>query len=180
MCVHNNNILINIPSHPYLLLDRSILCNSDLEAESNILLESLVACEKLETKTDLVMYFTVHLAFVNHLEGAVESLRSEVSTNWTIQEQILPTSIENFEFDPTMLTTPQNMKDFLTQYKHRKEITEKTRPKRGGRSQNRLQTRISFMVDMLLFYSSIDYNSCYFGGDVYGVQTIKIKGFSSK
>ena len=44
-CVHNNNILINIPSHPYVLLNRSILCNCDLEAESNFLFESLVVCE---------------------------------------------------------------------------------------------------------------------------------------
>ena len=34
MCAHNNNILINIPSHPYVLLNRSILCNCDLEAEA--------------------------------------------------------------------------------------------------------------------------------------------------
>ena len=80
MCAHNNNILINIPSHPYVL-NRSILCNCDLEAESNFLLESLAACENFETIADLVMYFTVNLAFVNYLEGAVESLCSEVSTN---------------------------------------------------------------------------------------------------
>ena len=50
MCVHYNNILINIPSHPYVLLNSSILCNCDLEAESNFLLESLAACENLRLK----------------------------------------------------------------------------------------------------------------------------------
>ena len=45
MCVYNNNIPINIPSHQYVLLNRSILCNCDLEAESNFLLESLAACK---------------------------------------------------------------------------------------------------------------------------------------
>ena len=124
-CVHNNNIPINIPSHPYVLLNRSILCNCDLEAESNFLLESLAACENFETKAYLVMYFTVNLAFVNYLEGAIESLSSSVSTDWTTQEQILPISIENFEFDPKLLATPKTMKDFLTQYRYRKKITEK-------------------------------------------------------
>ena len=62
MCAHNNNILISIPSHPHVLMNRSILCNCDLEAESNFLLESLAACENSETKADLVMYFTVNLA----------------------------------------------------------------------------------------------------------------------
>ena len=40
---YNNNIPVNIPSHPYVLLDRNILCNCDIEAESNFLLESLAA-----------------------------------------------------------------------------------------------------------------------------------------
>ena len=129
MCVHNNNIPINIPSHPYVLLNRSILCYYDSEAESKFLLESLAACECFETKTDLVTYFTVNLAFVNYLEDTVESLTSSVYTNWTTQEQILPITIEEFEFDPKLLTAPMNMKDFLTQYKYRKEITEKQNKK---------------------------------------------------
>ena len=42
-----------------VLLNQSILCNYDIEAESNFLLESLAACNK--STTDLVMYFTVNL-----------------------------------------------------------------------------------------------------------------------
>ena len=44
MCLHNNNIPISLPSHPYVLMNRSTLCNCDIEAESNFLLESLTAC----------------------------------------------------------------------------------------------------------------------------------------
>ena len=129
MCVHNNNILINIPSQPYVLLDRSILCNCDLEAQSNFLLESLAACENFETKADLVMYFTVNLAFVNYLEDVIESLSSSISTNWTTQEQIPPIAIENCEFDLKLFTASMTMNNFLTQYKYRKEITEKQNKK---------------------------------------------------
>ena len=46
-------------------MNRSILCNCDVEAESNFLLESLAGCKGPETKTDLEMYFTINLAFVN-------------------------------------------------------------------------------------------------------------------
>ena len=67
ICTYNNNRPVNIPSHPYVLLDRNILCNCDIEAESNFLLESLAACGKHE-KPDLEMYFTVNLAFVDYLE----------------------------------------------------------------------------------------------------------------
>ena len=46
ICTYNNNIPVNIPSHPYVLLDRNILCNCDIEAESNFLLESLATCRE--------------------------------------------------------------------------------------------------------------------------------------
>ena len=106
MCVHNNNIPINIPSHQYVLLNTSILCNCDLEAESNFFLESLAACKNSNNEADLTMYLTVNLAFVNYLEGAVQNLHSKVSTNWTTQEQGLSLSIENFDFDPKLLSAP--------------------------------------------------------------------------
>ena len=79
MCLHNNNIPINIPGHPYILMNRSILCNCDIEAESNFLLESLAACEDLENKTDLEMHFTINLAFVNYFDDMIEELGIPVS-----------------------------------------------------------------------------------------------------
>ena len=54
MFLYNNNILISIPSFPYVILNRSILCNCDVEAERNFLLKLLVAYGNSET--DLVMY----------------------------------------------------------------------------------------------------------------------------
>ena len=72
MCLHNNNIPINIPGHPYVLMNRSILCNCNIKAESNFLLESLAACEGSETKTDLEMHFTINLAFVNYFDDVIE------------------------------------------------------------------------------------------------------------
>ena len=70
ICTHNNTIPGNIPSHLYVLLDRNILCNCDIEAKSNFLLESLAACGEQENEiesSDLEMYFTVNLAFANYL-----------------------------------------------------------------------------------------------------------------
>ena len=65
---------INIPGHPYVLMNQSILCNCDIEAESNFLLGSLTACEGPVTKTDLEMHFTVNLAFVNYFDDMIEEL----------------------------------------------------------------------------------------------------------
>ena len=90
MCSHNNNIPVNIPGHPYILMNQSILCNCDIEAESNFLLESLAACKGPDAKTDLEMHFTVNLAFKNYFNEILENLGKQVSLNWTTQEQILP------------------------------------------------------------------------------------------
>ena len=92
LCTHNNNIPVDIPSHPYVLLDRSILCNCDVEAENNFLLESLVACREHE-KPDLEMHFTENLAFVDYLDQLNETINNLIIRNWTNQKQILPISL---------------------------------------------------------------------------------------
>ena len=76
ICIYNNNIPVSIPSHPCILLDRNILCNCDIEAESNFLLESLAVCDE-HKKPDLEMYFMVNLAFIDYL--AQLNLNSESS-----------------------------------------------------------------------------------------------------
>ena len=55
LCSVKNSIAADILCHPYVLLNWSILCNCDTEAESNFLLESLAAC--VTSTTDLAMYY---------------------------------------------------------------------------------------------------------------------------
>ena len=61
ICTINNDLLIEIPSHPYILVNRTVHCNCRIEAENNFLLESLAACHDSNIK--LIMYFTVNSAF---------------------------------------------------------------------------------------------------------------------
>ena len=63
VCSTHNNIPLEIPSHPYVLLNRTILCNSIIEAENNFLLESTAACDPDSTDVDLEMYFVANTAF---------------------------------------------------------------------------------------------------------------------
>ena len=109
MCSHNNNIPINIPGHPYILMNRSILCNCDVEVESNFLLESLAASKGSETKTDLEMDFTINKTLVNYFDDMIEELGVPVSQNWTTQEQILPISIETFEISSNLLNASKTL-----------------------------------------------------------------------
>ena len=66
ICSINNDIPIKISSHPYVLVNRSILCNCGIEVENNFLLEYLAACQDIDT--NLVMYFAVHAVFVNYID----------------------------------------------------------------------------------------------------------------
>ena len=55
MCNINNDIPIKIPSHLCVLVNRSVLCDCDIEAKNHFLIESLAACQEVNSK--LVMYF---------------------------------------------------------------------------------------------------------------------------
>ena len=65
-CIVNNDIPVKIPSHPYVLVNRSALCNCGIEADNHYLLESIATCDNRDSK--LIMYFTVNMAFANYLE----------------------------------------------------------------------------------------------------------------
>ena len=61
-CNANNDVLVKISSFPYVLANRSVLCNCGIEAEDSFLLESIATCQ--DTKSELVMYFTVNKALL--------------------------------------------------------------------------------------------------------------------
>ena len=50
ICNINNNIPVKIPSHPYVLVNRSVLCNCGIEADNHYLLESIAASDNRDSK----------------------------------------------------------------------------------------------------------------------------------
>ena len=114
ICNVNNDIPVKIPSFPYVVVNRSVLCNYRIEAENNFLLESLAACLNAESK--LVMYFLVNAGFVNYHDNLTESLKFPIFLNLTIHEQILPTSLQSFDFDSNLLKAPKTLKDFVCSF----------------------------------------------------------------
>ena len=151
ICTYNNNIPVNIPSHPCVLLDRNILCNCDIEAKNNFVLESLVACGDHE-KPDLKMYFTVNLAFVDYLEELNESIKIPIERNWTSYRQILPISLESFQINSSLLQAPKTLKDFINQYQENRKINNK----KEINPNSKFKTFISsFITDLLVFIAAI-------------------------
>ena len=115
ICTYNNNIPVNIPSHPYILVARNILCNCDIEAESNFLLELLAACGEHE-KPDLEMYFTVDLAFVDYLEELNETITTPINRNWTSVKTVITCFLESFQLNSKLMHAPVMLRDFIEQY----------------------------------------------------------------
>ena len=150
ICTYNNNILVNIPSHPYVLLDRNILCNCDIEAESNFLFELLAACGEHE-KLDLEMYFTVNLAYEDYLEELNETITMLINRNWTSLKQSLPVFLESFQLNSKLMHAPVMLRHFIEQYQeNRITATKWESPTSKFRSFIN-----SFLIDMLVFIVAI-------------------------
>ena len=123
ICSINNDIPIRIPNHPYILVNRSVLCNCSIEAENHFLLESLAVCHDSNSK--LVMSFMVNTAFVNYLDqfdNLTETLEIPILKNKMTFKQTLPISLNVSKFDLELVTAPRNLKDFIHQYNCKKEI----------------------------------------------------------
>ena len=65
ICTVNNDIPIKILSHPYILVNRSVLCNCGTEVENNFLLESLAMFH--DANMNLVMFFIVNTALTSYI-----------------------------------------------------------------------------------------------------------------
>ena len=123
ICNDNHNIPIKISSHLYVLLKRTILCNCGIEVEDNFLLESIAACPSKQSA--LTMYYTVNTVFMHYFDSLTDDLETYISQNWTMQEQVLPISLQMFEFDSKLLKAPKTLKDLVYQYKQKKKILNK-------------------------------------------------------
>ena len=115
ICNINNDIPIRIPSHPYVLVNRSVLCNCGIEADNHHLLESITTSDNKVTK--LVMYVTIKLSFTNYLDmlpNLIDSL--PIIKDRTRYEQPLPLNLSIPCFDNSLRHRPTTLKDFMNAY----------------------------------------------------------------
>ena len=123
ICNVNNDIPVKIPSHPYVLVNRSVLCKCGTEADSHHLLESLAACDSRQSK--LIMYFTINLAFSNYLD-----LMPNITEHKTLhrdkmpREQPLPIYINISCYDTTLSDRSTKLKEFIQNYIHNNDVKE--------------------------------------------------------
>ena len=158
ICNVNNDIPVKIPSHPYVLVNRSILCNCGIEADNHYLLESIAACDN--KVSNLVMYFTINMAFANYLDMLPNLTNpSQLIKNRTIYEQPLPLNLSIPDFGSSLQHAPTNLKSFMHDYVKNKEIFDlKQRHVSTVESLNNSNKNFfsnNYIVDILMFASSI-------------------------
>ena len=116
ICTSNNDIPVKIPSHPYVLANRSVLCKCGIEVYNHYILESSAACCNIDSK--LTMYFTINTVFANYLEmfpNLTDSLKFPLIKNRTTYEQILPVNLNVSNFGKSLL----HASNYLTGFIHR-------------------------------------------------------------
>ena len=115
ICNINIDIPMKIPSHPYVLVNRSILCNCRIDADNHHLLDSMATCDDKITK--LVMHITINLTFTNYLDmlpnmtGSLPMIKDR-----TRYEQPLPLNLSIQHFDNSLRHRLTKLKDFITNY----------------------------------------------------------------
>ena len=148
ICNNNHNIPIKIPSHPYVLLNRTILCNCGIEVEDNFLLGSITACPGKQSA--LTIYYTVNTSFMYYFDSSTDDLETHISQNWTMQEQVLPITLQAFEFDSKLLKAPKTLKDRVYEYKQKRQILNK---RENNNSKHSFLNNL--IMDIFLFVATI-------------------------
>ena len=62
------------------------------------------------------MYFTVNTAFMHYFQSLTNNLEKHILQNWAMHVQVLPISLQTFNFDSKILEAPKTLKDFVHQY----------------------------------------------------------------
>ena len=152
ICNINSDIPIKISSHPYVLVNRSILCNCRIEEDNHHLLESIATYDNKITK--LVMYFTINLAFTNYLDMLPNLTNSLPIIKDRIRyEQTLPLNLSNFESSLRHAST--KLKDFMDDYINNKEIFDLQQRHAVETFKSSKNFFSSYIVNIFMFTSSI-------------------------
>ena len=116
----NNDIPVKIPSHPDILVNRSVLCNCRIKADNHYLLESIATCNN--KVYNLVMYFTINMAFTNYLDMLPYLTIPSLFKDRPTYEQPFHINLCIPVFDSSLKYAPTNLKCFMHNYAKNKEI----------------------------------------------------------
>ena len=136
------------------MVNRSVLCNCEIESDNHHLFKYIDACGNKITK--LVMYFTINLAFTNYLDmlpNLTDSL--PIIKDRTRYEQLLPLNLSIPNFDSSLRHALTTLKDFMNDYINNKEIFDLQQRHAVESLKSNKNFFSNYIVDILVFTSSI-------------------------
>ena len=92
VCSQDLHMAHPVPSYPYVLVNRSLLCNCHLESGLTYLLESVGSCSP---KPKFIMYFTINSAFNHYMSLFGLSENETVSTELIGHDHIFDIFLNN-------------------------------------------------------------------------------------
>ena len=156
-CNVNNDIPVKILSHPYVLVNRSVLCNCRIEADNHYLLETIATCDN--KASNLVMCFTTNMAFTSYLNMIPNFTNpSLLIKEKTTYKQPLPINLSIPDFDSSLKHAPTSLKSFMYDYiKHKEFFYLKQRHVSTVElnTSNKNFFSNNYIVDIFMFTSSI-------------------------
>ena len=88
ICTYASDMARPVPSHNYVLVNRSILCNCHMESGLTYLLKSIAFCET--ASADYTMSFTLNLAFLHMIQDLWPGNFSQLPLGMTKEELSFP------------------------------------------------------------------------------------------
>ena len=91
ICTYASDMARPVPSHDYVLVNRSMLCNCHMESGLTYLLKSIAFCEG--ATIDYTMHFALNLAFLHMIQEIWPGNFSHLTPNLTQEELAFPLSL---------------------------------------------------------------------------------------
>ena len=97
ICTYASDMACLVPSHDYVLVNRSIICNCHMESGLTYLLKSIAFCET--ASADYTMSFALNLAFLHMIQDLWPGNFSQLPPVMTQEELAFPLGLTfNAEF----------------------------------------------------------------------------------
>ena len=111
------------------------------------------SCMAWHTISDLIMYFMVNTVFIHYFNSLTNDLEIDTLQNWTMHEQVLPISLQTFDFDSKLLEAPKTLKDFVYQYQQKEQMLDKCKNNINNISKHLFFD--NYIMDIFLFIAAI-------------------------
>ena len=108
ICTYDQGLAKPLPSSPYVLVDRRILCHCHIQSGLTYVLKNIGSCN---STMQPVLYYTVNLAFINYFASFLGD-NAEIPSTPEQFETTLPLAMEDYSQDPNFTIYCQDTSQF--------------------------------------------------------------------